>query len=93
MKADCDDDDRLAGLWPALQPTPGFADRVLAACAAPPVSIPVTRAPRRRALGSFVLLSALAAVAIAAPFMLLRAAPAPAVAAAAVDADGGLVRD
>jgi hypothetical protein len=80
-------DDLLDGLWPATEPPADFAERVLDACFTP-------RQRARALLKPILLVSAVAALALAAPLVLLRAAPSsPAHAAVSFEPDLGLMRD
>jgi hypothetical protein len=68
----------LWGAWPAPAPRPGFADRVLAACALPPpVQLTIVREPPPRRLGASGLLvcGAIAAALLLIPFALHRRQP------------------
>ncbi len=68
----------LLDAWPAPRPTNGFADRVLAACEAPPpATLRLVREPppHRSARGGLLLCAAIAAASILIPFALHRRQP------------------
>ena len=88
----------LLAAWPAAEPRPGFADRVLAACDAPaPPRLAVVRPPPASpsAARALLVFAAVAAALVLIPFVVhRRAAPhPPSVAAAGTVFDLGLEHD
>jgi hypothetical protein len=85
--------DLVLAAWAAPPATAGFADRVMVACAAPPVrQVPVERRPERRSRSVFAV-AALVAASVLVPFLLSRSSPPPALAAIPVVADLGPLQD
>jgi hypothetical protein len=86
--------DLVLSAWPMAQPTSGFADRVMVACAAPPRPMASAVGARRmRPSRSLLAVAALVAASLLVPFLLQRSTPSDALAAIPAAADLGNVED
>jgi hypothetical protein len=85
--------DLVLSAWPAARPTAGFADRVMVACAAPPVNVRRVPAARPRRSRSLLAVAALVAASVLVPLLLQRSAPPQALASIPVVADLGPLQD
>ena len=85
--------DLVLAAWPVAQPTTGFADRVMVACAAPQRPAAAVVARRVRPSRSLLAVAALVAASLLVPFLLQRNTPSDALAAIPVAADLGSFED
>ncbi len=84
--------DLVLSVWAAPQPTSGFADRVMVACAAPLQTVAVVEERPRRSR-SLLAVAALVAASVLVPLFLQRSAEPTQLASIPVAADLGPLQD